>query len=398
MPFDVQAVRADFLALGETVRGRPLVYLDNAATAQMPRPVMETVSRLELRRGNVHRGIHALSEDCTAAYEEARSTVAEFLGASPQQIAFTSGTTDGINRAAYALDRDGFRGAVVTGMEHHSNFVPWQQLCQRRGVPFRVIPLDDEGRLDLTEADRLLDESVSLLAVTQCSNVLGMVNPVRELCRLAHSRGIRVLVDGAQSVCHERIDVAELDCDWFAFSGHKLGAPFGIGVLYSKEPLPPAAFGGGMVETVTAERTTFAPPPLAWEAGTPNVSGAVGLAAAVRYRQALPDGWQAHERALLQQAEGALTALPGVHVLGTGPHEGCLSFAIDGVQPFDAAVLLDQLGVALRSGHHCAQPLLDRFGLDYALRISPAFYNTEEEIRTLAQGLERVIAMLRGGA
>lgn len=395
MSFDVQAVRTDFPALRERVHGRPLIYLDNAATAQMPRQVMEAVSQLELRRGNVHRGIHTLSEESTAAYEEARSTVAGFLGAPPERITFTSGTTDGVNRVAWVLGQEMSRGAAVTVMEHHSNFVPWQQMCRKLGAPFRVIPLDDSGKLDLDEANRLLDEDIGVLAVTHCSNVLGTVNPVQELCRLAHDRGIRVLVDGAQSVSHQDIDVTELDCDWFAFSGHKLGGPFGIGALYSKEPLPPVVFGGGMVETVTAEHTGFAPPPLGGEAGTPNVSGAVGLAAAIRYRRALPNGWQAHERALLRQAEDRLTALPGVRTLGRGPRQGCLSFVIDGVQPFDAAALLDQLGIALRSGHHCAQPLLNRLGLDYALRVSPAFYNTEGEIRALAQGLERILPLLR---
>lgn len=395
MAFDVQAVREQFPALGEQVHGRPLVYLDNAATAQMPRTVMEAVAQLELCRGNVHRGIHALSERCTAAYEQARSTAAAFLGAAPEQVTFTAGTTDGVDRVATVYERTGGKGVAVTLLEHHSNFVPWQQLCLRQGRPFRVIPLDDRGQIDLVEAERLLDDSIGLLAVSHCSNVLGTVTPVEALCQLAHSRGIRVLVDGAQSVCHRPIDVSALGCDWFVCSGHKLDGPFGVGLLYAKEPLEPARFGGGMVDRVSVAETSFAPPPLSGEAGTPHVSGAVGLAAAIRFRQDLDEGWRTHERALLAQAEAQLSALPGVRILGSGPREGCLSFVIQGVQPFDAAALLDQLGVAVRSGHHCAQPLLETLGLDYALRVSPAYYNTPEEIEALVHGVEKIIPILR---
>lgn len=397
MPFDVQAVREQFPALEEQVHGKPLVYLDNAATAQMPRPVMEAVARLELCRGNVHRGIHALSERCTAAYEQARATAAAFLGAAPEQVTFTAGATDGIDRVATVYERTGEKGVAVTLLEHHSNFVPWQQLCLRKGWTFRVIPLDDDGQVDLAAADRMLDGSVGLLAVSHCSNVLGTVVPVEALCRLARSRGIQVLVDGAQSVCHRPIDVSVLDCDWFVCSGHKLGGPFGVGLLYAKEPMEPARFGGGMVDRVSVAGTSFAPPPLSGEAGTPNVSGAVGLATAIRFRQGLDEGWRTHEGALLAQAEGQLSTRPGVRILGSGPREGCLSFVIRGVQPFDVAALLDQLGIAIRSGHHCAQPLLNSLGVDYALRISPAYYNTPEEIGALVHGLERIIPMLRRG-
>lgn len=396
MGFDVQKVRTDFPALTGMVHERPLVYLDNAATAQMPRQVMEAIAEVEFRRGNVHRGIHMLSEHCTAAYENARTVAAEFFGAETEQIVFTSGTTDGINRVAYAAEQNDPCGVAVTVMEHHSNFVPWQQMCRRSRTAFRVIPLDDKGKLDLNVADQVLDHSIGILAVTQCSNVLGTVNPIRELCCMAHERGIRVLVDGAQSICHEEIDVKKLDCDWFVCSGHKLGAPFGIGLLYCKDPMPPTLFGGGMVETVTETHTAFVRPPLCWEAGTPNVSGAIGFAAAVRYRQALAIGWKEHEQTLMQRAEDLLAALPGVRILGTGPRMGCLSFCFDGIHPFDAAALLDQLGIAVRSGHHCAQPLLTSLGLNHALRISPAFYNTEDEITVLAQEVERVCSILRG--
>ena len=393
--FDEEAVRSDFPALAETVHGKPLIYLDNAATAQMPRAVMDAVSRVELARGNVHRGIHTLSDRTTAAYEEARQTCAEFLGAAPEQITFTGGTTDGINRVAAALGRlPG--GVVVTALEHHSNFVPWQQACKRLGRPFRVCPILADGTLDMNVLRKLLDRDISVLAVTQTSNVLGTVLPIREICALAHSRGIRVLVDGAQSACHRDIDVSDLDCDWFVCSGHKLGGPFGIGLLYCREPLPHVRFGGGMVERVTEDDTSFAPPPLAGEAGTPNVSGAVGLAAAIRYRQSLPPAWQARESSLLRRSEALLREIPGVTILGPREKEGCLSFGIDGVQALDAALLLDSCGIALRSGNHCAQPLMKTLGIEFTLRISPAYYNTVREIDVLAAELRRLLPLLKG--
>ena len=385
--FDVSRVRRDFPALETDVYGHPLIYLDNAATAQMPRQVMDAVRDIELCRANVHRGIHTLSNRCTDAYEHARAVCAAFLGAEPGQVTFTSGTTDGINRVAAALSRTPC-GVVATALEHHSNFVPWQQLRLRTGKPFRVCPIQPDGALDLDALDGLLTGDVGLLAVSQCSNVLGMPVPVEEIIRLAHSRGVRVLVDGAQAVCHRDVDVAAMDCDYYVCSGHKLGGPFGVGLLYCKEPLEPMVFGGGMVEHVTAEATTFLP---TLEAGTPNVSGAVGLAAAVEYRRALPEGWQEHEAALLRRAETLLRELPGVHFVGSGPHEGCLSLTLDGVTAFDAAAALDQLGIALRSGDHCAQPLHAALGISYTLRISPAFYNTFEELDALAQGLREVL-------
>lgn len=385
--FNVEAVRADFPALAERVHGRPLIYLDNAATAQVPRAVLEAVGEIEGCRGNVHRGIHTLSGRCTEAYEQARRVCAGFLGAEPGQITFTAGTTDGINRVAAALSRQE-GGVAATVLEHHSNFVPWQQLCRGQGRPFRVCPMLPDGRLDLAALDRLLTEDIGLLAVTHCSNVLGTVTPIREIIRLAHSRGIRVLVDGAQSVCHRDIDVNTLDCDYFVCSGHKLGGPFGVGLLYCKEPLPPMAFGGGMVDTVMEDETTFLP---TLEAGTPNVSGAVGLAAAIEYRKMLPEGWQAHETALLRRTETLLGEIPGVCILGGGPREGCLAFTVEGLEAFDAAARLDQLGIALRSGNHCAQPLHRVLGIPHTLRVAPAFYNTFEEIDALAQGLRRLL-------
>ena len=385
--FDVDAVRVDFPALTEQVHGQPLVYLDNAATAQVPRTVLEAVAEIEGCRGNVHRGIHTLGSRCTDAYEQARRVCAGFLGAEPGQITFTAGTTDGINRVAMAFSRQK-GGVVTTVLEHHSNFVPWQQLCRSQGRPFRVCPILPDGGLDLAALDKLLTADIGLLAVTHCSNVLGTVTPIREIIKLAHSRGIRVLVDGAQSVCHRDIDVQVLDCDYFVCSGHKLGGPFGVGLLYCREPLPPMIFGGGMVDVVTEAESTFLP---TLEAGTPNVSGAVGLAAAIAYRKNLPEGWQAHEAALLRRTETLLREIPGVRIFGSSPREGCLAFTMEGLEPFDAAALLDQLGIALRSGNHCAQPLHHVLGTPYTLRVSPAFYNTFGEIDALAQGLRRIL-------
>lgn len=394
--FDVNSVRRAYPALAGQVHGKPLVYLDNAATAQIPQPVWDAVGRVELRRGNVHRGIHAVSEECTAAYEAARVTVADHIGARPEQIRFTSGTTDAVNQTADWLRtqlRPGDRVAV-TRMEHHSNFVPWQQICLETGAEFIILPLTASGDLDMGAVQRLFAPGVRLVAAAHSSNVLGTVNDIPVLAELAHKAGGLLFVDGAQGICHENVDVNALNCDFYAFSGHKLGAPFGIGALYARSPLPPARFGGGMVDEVSDDRTTFAVPPQSGEAGTPNVSGAVGLAAALDFRRNLPEGWQAWEDALLEQLEQGLHTMEGVHILGQPRRRsGCLSFAVDGVSPYDIAVLLDQLGIAVRSGHHCAQPLLRSLGQEYALRISPAFYNTPKEIDMLLNGLRRVLPL-----
>lgn len=394
--FDVNSVRQAYPALAGQVHGKPLVYLDNAATSQMARPVWDAVSRTELRRANVHRGIHAVSEECTAAYEAARAAVAGCLGAQPEQIRFTSGTTDAVNQTADWLRtqlRPGDRIAV-TRMEHHSNFVPWQQICLETGAEFVILPLTAPGELNMDAAQKMLAHGVRLVAAAHSSNVLGTVNDIPALAELTHKAGGQLFVDGAQGICHEEVDVNALNCDFYAFSGHKLGAPFGIGALYARSPLPPARFGGGMVDEVLDDRTTFAAPPQSGEAGTPNISGAVGLAAALDFRKKLPDGWQAWEDALLEQLEQGLHSIAGVHILGQPcRRSGCLSFTVDGASPYDIAVLLDQLGIAVRSGHHCAQPLLRTLGQEYALRVSPAFYNTPKEIDALLDGLRRVLPL-----
>ena len=384
--FDVQRIRQDFPALSQTIHGHPLVYLDNAATMQMPLQVMEAVRKVELLRGNVHRGVHTLSSRCTDAYEQARAVCAQFFGTEPGHVTFTSGTTDGINRLAVTFrDRPG--GVVVTELEHHSNFVPWQQLCQKTGRTFRVCPIRADGALDLDALDAMLAEETALLAISQCSNVLGMPAPLEKIIPLAHRRGIPVLVDGAQGVCHMPVDLKALDCDYYVCSGHKLGGPFGIGLLYCKDPLPPMVYGGGMVSRVTAEETTFLP---TLEAGTPNVSGAVGLAAALEYRMQLPDGWQTHEAALLRHAETLLREVPDIHFLGSGTRVGCLSFTVDGMDAFALSASLDQLGIMLRSGDHCAQILHRKLGIPYSLRLSPAFYNTFEEMKILAEAIQTI--------
>ena len=384
--FPVDQIRQVFPALSQRVHDHPLIYLDNAATMQMPRHVMEAVQAVELLRGNVHRGVHSLSSRCTDAYEQARTVCAEFLGTQPGHITFTSGTTDGINRVASAfLDKPG--SIVVTELEHHSNFVPWQQLCRKTGKAFRVCPVEPDGTLNLNVLENMLTEGAGLLAISQCSNVLGMPIPLDEIIPMAHRQGIPVLVDGAQGACHMPSDLRAMDCDYYVCSGHKLGGPFGIGLLYCKDPLPPMVYGGGMVRRVTAEETTFLP---TLEAGTPNVSGAVGLAAALTYRMQLPDGWQTHESALLRHAETLLRELPGIHFLGGGARVGCLSFMIDGMDAFEIAAALDQLGIMLRSGDHCAQILHRKLGIPYSLRLSPAFYNTFEEIEILAEAIQTI--------
>lgn len=387
-PEALETLRQDFPALSQRVNGHRLIYLDNGATQQMPLPVMEAVRELELCRGNIHRGIHTVSTRCTDAYEQARQVCGEFLGVAPGQITFTAGTTDGINRIARSLA--GKPGAVVvTQLEHHSNFVPWQQLCQRENSPFRVCPVLPDGQLDLTALDSLLTGDVRLLAITQCSNVTGTVPPLKEIISLAHSRGIPVLVDGAQGVCHSPQNLRELDCDYYVCSGHKLGGPFGIGLLYCKNPPAPSVYGGGMVERVGENETTFLP---TLEAGTPNISGAVGLAAALKYRMNLPEDWQSHEAGLLSRLRERLSRLPGVRILSPEDAQGCLSFTMERISSFDAAALLDQLGFALRSGDHCAQPLHRALGIRDSLRVCPAYYNTPEEIDALSDALSDLLS------
>ena len=398
--FDISAVRRDFPILSRTVHGHPLVYLDNGATTQLPHPVLEAVDeQYRLYQGNIHRGIHYLSERSTARVEHARRTVADFIGAAPEEIVFTSGTTQSVNLAARAI-ADGLLkpgdAVVTTEMEHHSNLIPWQEACRRTGARLLVVHLTDSGELDMAELARHLEQRPRVLAVTCVSNVLGTVNPVEKLVRMGRDAGALVLLDGAQAMRHRPVDVHALDCDLFCFSGHKMMAPTGVGVLYGKravlESLPPVLFGGGMVDQVTCEGATYGSLPFKFEAGTQNIAGILGLEAAIQYLRAVGlEEIFAREAELLACAEARLAERSDTELLGApAQRAGAVSFNLRGIHCFDAAKLLDQLGVAVRSGHHCAQPLLARFGLTGAIRVTPAFYNTTEEIDALCRGLDRI--------
>lgn len=405
----IEQIRGDFPILSAVVHGRSLIYLDNGATMQAPNQVLEALEKqYRLHHANIHRGIHYLSEQSTARVEQVRRTVAEFIGAAePAEIIFTSGTTQSINMAARSFGEAFLHpGDVVvsTEMEHHSNLVPWQEACRRTGAELRVVPLTQVGELDLAEFKRLMTLNPKLVAMTCVSNVLGTVNPVEKLIPLAHRAGAAVLLDGAQAVRHKKIDVQALDCDFFCFSGHKIMAPTGIGVLYGKrrwlEQMPPVLFGGGMVDEVSALSAAYGELPFKFEAGTQNISGIIGLGAAIHYLEELgAEEVSAYEAELLAYTEARLRDIPAVEVLGT-PREraGAVSFNLKGYHYFDVAKLLDQLGIAVRSGHHCAQPLLERFGLTGAVRVTPAFYNTKEEIDALADGVRRIAALMGGMA
>ncbi len=403
-PLEVERVRADFPCLDQAVHGRPLCYLDNAATTQKPRAVIEAVARYyERDNANVHRGIHALAERATEAYEQARGRVARFLNArDPAEIVFVRGTTEAINLVASSLGfglREGDE-VLITEMEHHSNIVPWQLLRDRKGVRLKVLPMDDRGVLRLDRLDDLLTERTRLVAVVHCSNALGTVNPVAEIAARAHAAGALVLVDGAQAVPHLPVDVQALGADFYCFSGHKVYGPMGIGCLYGRRELlaelPPYQGGGEMIRRVTFEETTYAEPPARFEAGTPNVAGAVGLAAALDYLEGLGlERVAAYEAELLAYALERVAELPGVRLIGTAPERlGILSMAIDGAHPHDIATILDRDGIAIRAGHHCAHPVMDHFGVPATARASLALYNTRDEIDRLIEGVHHVKEVL----
>lgn len=400
-------IRGDFPILDQKVFGHQLIYLDNAATMQVPEPVLEAiVSHYQTNNANVHRGIHALSERSTRALEDARERVKTFINAkSSDEIVFTSGTTASLNMLADMVvgDLRPDSAVVTTMMEHHANFVPWQQACERTGHPFLVVPLDEHGDLDMRVYMNMLDRhDVSLVAVTHVSNVLGTVNPVKKIIALAHEHDALAVIDAAQSIRHESVDVQKLDCDFLAFSGHKMGGPTGIGVLYGKlellNDLSPVRFGGEMVEDVRVAKTTFAPSPLRFEAGTPNYVGAIGLAAAIDYLESIGlADMRERETQLIYYAEERLSSIKDLHILGNpNTRAGCVSFTVEGVHPFDLATMVDKLGVALRSGNQCAQPLLyEAYDAHNITRMSPAFYNTIEEIDSAAETIERVVALLQ---
>ncbi|HVC19182.1 MAG TPA: cysteine desulfurase [Vicinamibacterales bacterium] len=400
-PLDVQRVREDFPILARQVHGRPLVYLDNAATTQKPRAVLDALSHYYTAiNANVHRGVHLLSEEATAAYEGARATVQRFLhAADPREIIFTRNATEGINLVADSFGRLRVREGdeiLISWMEHHSNIVPWQMLCERTGAQLRVVPITEAGELDLDAFERLLTPRTRLLAVTHLSNALGTVNPIRTLVETAHRHDVAVLIDGAQAAYHLPVDVQALGCDFYVITGHKLYGPTGIGALYGRlawlDAMPPYQGGGDMISSVTFEKTTYNAVPHKFEAGTPHIAGAVGLGAAIDYVQALGmDRIAAHERALLAYGTEALQTVPGLRLIGTAREKASiLSFVMDGAHPHDIGTIVDRAGVAIRTGHHCAQPVMERFGVPATARASLALYNTREEIDALVRALRRV--------
>ena len=399
--FDAARARAEFPILARSVHGKPLVYLDSAATTQKPRAVIDAVSRYyEETNANVHRGVHLLSERATKAYDDARATVARFVGAAdPREVVFVRGTTEAVNLVAQTFGRRSVGPGdevLVTGLEHHSNIVPWQMLCEEKGATLKAVPITDEGDLDLDALDRLLGPRTRLLAVTQVSNALGTVAPLAEIVRRAKARGVPVLVDGAQGLPHLGVDVSALGADFYAFSGHKVYGPTGIGALWGRrellEAMPPWQGGGDMILSVSFEKTTFNALPHKFEAGTPNIAGAIGLAAALDWvsRQG-PEAIAAHERALVAYAVEALRAVPDVRLVGT-PREraGVVSFLVGDVHPHDVGTVLDRHGIAVRAGHHCAQPLMRRLGVAATARASFGVYNVREDVDALVRGIHAV--------
>ncbi len=399
--WDVERVRKDFPILAQEIHGRPLVYLDNAATSQKPQVMLDAlVDYYTGKNANVHRGVHWLSEQATEAYEGARATVRRFLNARDvREIVYVRGTTEAINLVAQSYGRQAVGPGdevIISALEHHSNIVPWQLLCDEKGARLQVVPMDDRGELDVAAYERLLGDRTRLVALPHVSNALGTVVPVRHMIDLAHGHGVPVLLDGAQAVPHLPVDVQALDCDFFAFSGHKVFGPTGIGILYGKaerlERMPPYQGGGDMIKTVTFERTTYNDLPYKFEAGTPDIAGAVGLGAALEYLMGLGlERVAAYVHDLLDYATPRLAAVPGLRLVGTAPDKASvLSFLMDGVHAHDVGTILDRDGIAVRTGHHCAMPVMQRFGLAATTRASLALYNTREEIDALVRGLQKV--------
>jgi cysteine desulfurase/selenocysteine lyase len=400
-PFDVARVRADFPILRRHVRGRPLVYLDNAATTQKPQAVLDALVRYYTDiNANVHRGVHELSGLATDAYEGAREKVRAFFNArEAREIVFTRNATESINLVAYAFVRPQLAEGdevVISAMEHHSNIVPWQLVCEERRARLRVAPIDDRGALIVEELQALITPRTKIVSVTHMSNALGTVNPVDEIVRLAHAQGVPVLLDGSQAAYHLPVDVQALGCDFYAATGHKLYGPTGIGVLVGRaerlEAMPPFMGGGDMIRSVTFERSTWNDLPYKFEAGTPNISGAIGLGAALDYIGSVGrDAILAHERDLLRYGTAKLEAIPGLQIIGTAPGKSSiLSFVMDGIHPHDIGTIVDREGVAIRTGHHCAQPVMDRFGIPATARASLAMYNTTDDLDALAAALGKV--------
>jgi cysteine desulfurase/selenocysteine lyase len=400
--FDVDKIRTDFPILKQKIHGKPLVYFDNGATSQKPQVVIDALNRYyTTENSNIHRGVHFLSEQATTAYEAARHKIKHFINArSEQEIVFVRGTTEAINLVAQSYGRTFLKPGdeiIVSAMEHHSNIVPWQMLCEQTGARLRVVPINHDGELVLDEYCRMLNERTKLISITHVSNALGTIVPVKEIVRLAHERGVPVLVDGAQAAPHLKVDVQELDCDFYAFSGHKLFGPTGVGILYGRSELldamPPYQGGGDMISLVTFEKTHYNVLPYKFEAGTPHIAGGIALGAAVDYLEGLD--WQqveAHEHRLLTYATAALSDIKGLRIIGTAKEKvGVVSFVFDHVHAHDMGTILDQEGVAVRAGHHCAMPVMQRFGVPATTRASFALYNTRQEIDILLRGIQRAL-------
>jgi len=398
---DVRRVRADFPILARTVHGKPLVYLDNAATTQKPQAVLDAIARyFKETNANVHRGVHELSARATDQYEAARERVRRYFNAaSTREIIFTRNATEGINLVAHSFVRPSLREGdevLVSAMEHHSNIVPWQMACEAAGARLRVAPIDDAGTLRLDEFERLLGPRTKIAAITHMSNALGTITPVREIVRLARQKQVPVLIDASQAAYHMRVDVQALDCDFLVATGHKLYGPTGIGVLYGKdvhlERMPPFLGGGDMISSVTFEKSTWNVLPYKFEAGTPHIAGAIGLHAALDYIEGVGlDAIAAHERELTDYATAVLQAIPGVRLIGTSPQKSSIvSFVMESAHPHDIGTIVDREGVAIRTGHHCAQPVMERFGVPATARASIAMYNTREDIDRLGHALEKV--------
>lgn len=402
---DIKSVRRDFPILSREINGSPLVYLDNGATTHKPATVIDTIDEYyREHNSNVHRGVHSLSQFATTLYEHARENVRRFIGAEyAHEILFTKGTTDSINLVASAFGDAFIRAGdeiIISAMEHHANIVPWQMLCQRKGAQLKVIEITPEGELNLDSFTRLLCDKTRLVAVTQVSNTLGTINPVEIIINQAHTMGAKVLIDGAQAVPHFPVNVQALDADFYAFSGHKMFGPTGVGILYGKQSLlnamPPYQGGGNMIKKVTFEKTTYNELPHKFEPGTPNIAGGIGLSAAIDYLEALEaKAMQAHEHHLLQTATEGLKQIKGLKIIGTAKNKiGVISFLIDGTHPFDVGTLLDQQGVAVRTGHHCCQPLMDYYQIPGTIRASFALYNNQADVNTFLKAMQRSVNML----
>ena len=404
--FDINKIREDFPILAKEIHGKLLIYLDNAATTQKPKIVLDKIVEFYANRNsNIHRGVHYLSEQASMAYENARETVRKFINAkNVSEIVFTKGTTEAINLVADSFGAKFIREGdevIISEMEHHSNIVPWQIRCERAKAVLKVVPFNDDGTLMLDELIKLITERTRLISIIHVSNVLGVINPIKEIVEMAHSRDIPVLVDGAQAVQHFPVDVQELNCDFFAFSGHKMYAETGIGVLYGKEKwledMPPYQSGGGMVDSVSFEKTTFADLPLKFEAGTGNYVGAASMGTAIEYIQDIGlDEIAVYEGDLLDYATERLSAIQGINIYGLAPERcGAVSFNLENIHPYDAGMILDKLGIAVRTGTHCAEPVLRHYGVSASIRASLALYNTREEIDKLIEGIHKVQKMLK---